>query len=96
MKIIFNGAKELPIDTYRENVSGGTLNASLDLAVTETTHLPDLTPFRGMTEFDSVAIVSDGAEMPIVCEYNRLDITATFSDDGHYYHLNVALHRATE
>lgn len=93
MKIIFDTTKELPIDAYRENVSNNTLNASLDMEITEETELPELEPFKGMTEFSSVSIVDGEKEMPIVCEYNRLELTASYSDAGKYFHLSAALHK---
>lgn len=90
MKLVFNGTKELEIETYFEHITAGVLNASRNVD-TEAEEIPDLTEFKNFRNFETVEILDGEKELPVVCAYDTLDITASFSEDRKFYGISVVL-----
>ena len=89
--------RSLVIDSFYEAPMKHHLNTSRKIAVESGTVYPDLSRFQLDSEVSSVTIISEGNEIPLVNEYNKItDISVNFSDTEKTYFVNLALGYATQ
>lgn len=92
MRFIFNGDLEIQLDYFNENLIENVLFAARDIKVEEGFEAPDLEAFVGMTEFDSLVVSADFADINLQGNYSVVrSLTTTYNNDNNIFSVSLVL-----